>query len=674
MTEKGANDLPQEKQEELVDEKVPTTEAVEQQKEEKKPEEKAELSEDVLTETETAQAAEKETVVPETTETESENEATAKEVLEPVSAEADEKETSEKNEQIDYSTLGKEELVVAFKKLLAEQQIQEIKDDAEAIRAAFYKQLNTEIEQVRKKFLDDGGKMEDFEAPVSKIEEEFKEIYSSYKDKKAKYFEEIEAEKQRNVEEKLAVIKAVEELINSQEAINTTFQEFHALQERWKNVGQVPQTEVKPLWEKYHYTVEKFYDYIKINKELRDLDLRRNLESKIKLCERAEELLLEPSIVNSFKELQDLHAQWREIGPVPRDKKDEIWERFKLATTQINKAHQEYYEKLKEEQENNLKAKTVLCEKVEEINGQDFKSFKEWEDKANEVIEIQKIWKLIGFTPKKYNNDIYNRFRTSCDEFFAAKRDFYNAAKDEQKANLSAKMELVEQAEALKDSTDWKKTTEIYVGIQKKWKDIGPVPRKHSDAIWERFRSACNAFFDRKKQHFSSIDNEQGENLKKKEELIERIRTFEFSGDNEADLDSLKGFQNEWTEIGHVPYAEKDRVQKAFREEINQHFSKLRVDENVRQEMKFKSRLEDIKQSPKAKNKLRFERDKVIRKLQKVEKDIVTWENNIGFFSNSKNADALVRDVEQKIAKAREYAEQLRDKLELIDRSGDEED
>lgn len=648
MTEKGANDLPKNEQEEKADQEVSTIETT-TPNEQQTTEEKVEATEQT---TEVVADAETTTTEVETTKTEKPQAEQKPEV-----------------EMVDYSVLSTTELIDAFKTLLAENQIQDIKENAEAIRAVFYKKTNAETEEKKKRFIEDGGKAEDFELANSPEEEEFKEIYANYKDKKSKHYEAIEAEKQKNSAEKAAVIKAIEELINSQEAINTTFQEFHTLQDKWKNIGQVPQNDVKPLWEKYHYTVEKFYDYVKINKELRDLDLKKNLEHKIKLCERAEELLLEPSIINSFKELQELHNQWREIGPVPRDKKDEIWDRFKVATTQINKAHQEHYEKLKEEQENNLKAKTVLCDKVEEINTLELKSFKEWEDRSNEVIEIQKIWKLIGFTPKKYNNEIYNRFRTSCDAFFASKREFYNAAKDEQKANLSAKMSLVEQAEALRESTDWKKTTEIYVGIQKKWKDIGPVPRKHSDQIWERFRSACNSFFDNKKKHFSSIDESQQENLVKKEKLVELVKVFEFSGDNEQDLETLKDFQSEWTAIGHVPFSEKDRVQKAFREVINEHFTKLRIDDGMRQEMKFKSRIDDIKQSPKAKNKLRFERDKLVRKLQKVEKDIVTWENNIGFFSNSKNADALVNDVNQKIEKAREYAIQLQEKIDMINQS-----
>jgi hypothetical protein len=424
---------------------------------------------------------------------------------------------------------------------------------------------------------------------------------------------------------------------------------------------------MKGLWETYHHHVENFYDYIKINKELLDLDLKKNLEEKISLSERAEELLLEPSVIKAFNTLQKLHDAWREVGPVPRDKKEEIWERFKDATTQINKKHQDFFESRKKSQKKNLDAKAALCDKVDEILAIEMNTHKEWEEKSNEIVELQKYWRTIGFAPKKDNNTIYERFRTSCDHFFDKKREFYSKHKEIQSNNLQLKIDLCVQAEAIKEETDWKKTTEEFIAIQKKWKEIGPIPRKHSDLVWKRFRAACDFFFDKKAEFFSTKDETQIENLKLKNDLITEIGTFASSGDDKADFEKLKDFQSRWTDIGHVPIGDKDDVMKKFRDSINSQFDKLRVDDKDRNLLKFKNKISDWNSFSRGQNKLSAERDKYVVKLKHLENDLITLKNNIGFFSNSKNAEALINDVKRKIQNNEDQIQYLKEKIGAID-------
>ena len=479
-------------------------------------------------------------------------------------------------------------------------------------------------------------------------------------------FEKVLSEYESNLKED--IIEKIKVLTQGSESLNKTFQDFKDLQQRWRGIGPVPQTEIKNLWETYNYNIEKFYDYIKINKELRDLDLRKNLELKMLLCEKAEELLLESNIIKAFKDLQKHHATWREVGPVPNEKREEIWERFKDATSKINKMHQEFFEKKKEEEKNNLKAKTMLCEKAEEIADLDIETHKDWDEMSKEIIELQKFWKLIGFAPKKESNLIYERFKTACDTFFNKKRDFYNSLKAEQETNLQLKTELCIQAEALKDSIEWKKTTEEYIKVQKEWKNIGPVARKHSDAIWKRFRTACNTFFENKDKHFSNVQTEQEDNYKKKVDLIERVKTFASAEDDNENLTKLKEFQKEWTEIGHVPYKQKDIIQKDFRKAINAHFDKFDIDEFKRSESNFANKLKSINQSGRSQPRMRQEREKILSQLDKIRSDISLLENNIGFFAKSKNAEALINDVKTKIENAKKQEKLLKDKLVMVDK------
>ena len=584
-----------------------------------------------------------------------------------------EAESSRKAKMADYASLSEVELINALRTLLENDDFESVSADIDAIKINFFRLYRANIEAQKAAFVEAGGKLEEFKATPDPYELDLRNLLKKYQDKRNEHNKRAEEIKEENLQKKYEIIEEIKALINNKESINKTFQDFRELQNKWREIGSVPQAKLKDLWDTYHHHVENFYDFIKINKELRDLDLKKNLEAKMEICEKAEELLVEPSIIKAFNVLQKYHEQWREVGPVPRDKKDELWERFKAATSIINKKHQDYFEGRKSEQKKNLDAKVALCEKVEEIAASEIESHRDWDDKSKELIELQKVWRTIGFAPKKDNNKIYERFRLASDKFFDRKREFYNQNKEEQSSNLQLKTDLCIQAESLKDSIDWKKTADEFIAIQKAWKEIGPVPRKYSDAIWKRFRAACDYFFENKAKHFSSIDTEQLENLRLKKELLEEVKQFELTGDDSADLDKLKDFQRRFTEIGHVPFKEKDAIQNGFREVINKHFDTLRVDERRRNLMKFKNKVSNTTNSGRGQSKMRFEREKYMTKLKQLETDLALLDNNIGFFANTKNASALIDDVNQKIASTKEKIEFLKDKIRIMDAMEDDE-
>ncbi|MGD9928523.1 MAG: DUF349 domain-containing protein [Mangrovibacterium sp.] len=574
--------------------------------------------------------------------------------------------------KINYSGYSEVELINALRDLISQTKDEDIKEEVDRIKINFYKKHKANVEAEKKAYLEAGGDENEFVPGNAPYEDDLKNLLREYHQLKNDHQKHMEEEKEQNLQIKYDIIEEIKSLVNRKESINKTFQEFRDLQQKWRDTGLVPQSKLKDLWETYHHHVENFYDYIKINKELRDLDLKKNLEAKINLCEKTEELLVEPSIIKAFNILQKYHEQWREIGPVPRDKKDELWERFKAATSIINKKHQEYFDDRKDEQKKNLDAKTALCEKAEEIASMELPNHKDWDDKSRELIELQKVWRTIGFAPKKDNNRIYERFRSACDKFFDAKREFYSQNKELQQNNLQLKADLCIQAEALKDSTDWKKATDEFIRIQKKWKEIGPVPRKQSDAIWKRFRAACDYFFEQKSEHFSTVDHEQDENLRQKKALIEEIKNYKLTKDEDADLAQMRDFQRRWTEIGHVPFKEKDKIQNEFRDAINLHFDHLKIDDQKRNLLKFKSKMTNFSGSSRGQNKMRFERDKYVTKLKQMENDLALLNNNIGFFANTKNAESLIDDVNKKIQTTQEKIEFLKEKIRIIDAMEDD--
>jgi hypothetical protein len=571
---------------------------------------------------------------------------------------------------VDYSGYSKHDLVETLVLLVENRPPAEIRNDVDRIKGLFYKKLKLEAEERKNKFLEEGGKAEEYRPWVDPDDARVKHLLEKYREKKTDYSKVQEAEKYENLKKKYDIIDKIKDLVNREESINKTFHDFRSLQNEWHAIGVVPQSSLKDLWENYHHTVEVFYDYIKINKELRDLDLKKNLESKVQLCEKAESLLLEPSPVNAFRALQDFHNQWREIGPVPQESKNDIWERFKEATTQINKRHHEYFEKQKDSQKKNLDAKIALCEEVETLNNEELKSFKDFDEKAEKVVELQKIWRTIGFAPKKQNNKVYQRFRDACDKFFEKKRSFYSDNKEIQLNNLQKKIDLCIQAEALQESTEWKATSDALIRLQKEWKEVGPVPRKQSEKCWKRFRKACDTFFNRKTAFFNELDTSYEDNLKAKLSIIEELENFNTGTEVQAAFERLKELQRKWTEIGFVPFEKKDEIANRYRNALNNQFDRLKIGDDDKSILKYRNKLDNLKTNPKASRKVRNERDKFFTKIKQLESDIVLWENNIGFFAKSSNADTMIREVEDKIENAKKLIKTLEEKVKMIDQSG----
>ncbi len=570
---------------------------------------------------------------------------------------------------VDYSGFSRKELVETLALIVENRPPAEITDDVNRIKEFFYKKTKAEFNEKRLNFAKEGGNIEDYRPEPDELENRIKTILETYRSRRSDFNRVQETEKQENLRRKLEIIEQIKDLVNREESINKTFQEFRNLQNEWHATGIVPQSAVKDLWENYHHSVEIFYDYIKINRELRDLDLKKNLEAKIVLCEKAEELLLEPNAVNAFKHLQDYHNQWREIGPVPHENKNDVWERFREATTKVNKRHHEFFEKQKDDQKHNLDAKTALCEKVEEIAAGEILTFADFREKSDAILECQKLWKTIGFAPKKHNNKIYQRFRTACDSFFEKKRSFFAENKETQVRNLQLKTELCMKAEALQESTDWKDTSEMLIRLQKEWKEIGPVPKKYSEKIWKRFRKACDTFFTRKSEYFAGRDTSYEDNLKAKLAILDELEAFEPGEDLREGFEQLKEIQKRWTEIGYVPFNRKEEIARRYKEVLNRQFDKLKLDDEDKNILRYRSKVDSAKSNPRAARKVRGEREKFYSKIKQLESDIVLWENNIGFFAKSANADSMIREVEEKITEAKRNIKILEEKVKLIDNS-----
>ncbi len=585
--------------------------------------------------------------------------------------------TAEEAEQLDvevsveekFAGKSKEELLEQFDRMLAEQPVQAIRRDVEALKIAFYRLRRAEVETARRAFIDGGGSEEEFVPTVDGAEVRLKELFKEYRRRRDEFIANLEAEKEQNYRTKLAIINELKELVDSDETLNHTFNKFRELQQRWKETGPVPLQQVKDLWETYNLHVENFYNFIKINKELRDLDLKKNYEQKAALCEQAEALVLEPSVIEAFHKLQKLHDAWRETGPVANEFKETLWERFKAASSRINKQHQEHFEALKAEQVKNLELKTELCAAAEELSAQPSTTRKEWNKASERLLEIQKTWKTIGFAPKKDNNRIYERFRAACDKFFEAKRAFYAGVKTEMEHNLQLKVELCEQAEALSESEDWKATTEELIALQARWKEIGAVSRRHSDVVWKRFRVACDKFFERKASHFSGVDSQYEENLQKKLALLDEMAAADVAA---GGFEVIREFQRRWGEIGFVPIKQKDAIQKRYKAVVDAMFDTLRGSERDRSMNRFRDKVSSLKAS--GDRRLRSERERLYNKVRQMEQEIALLENNIGFFAKSKNADALVADVRAKIDRIRTEMAAAIEKVKLIDREASRSD
>ncbi len=567
---------------------------------------------------------------------------------------------------IDFSTLTTEEIVTRLQNLVNNFPLQQLKEIMDNIPEIFENRYRQEEGKALADFTADGSPAEDFQYNCN-TKERFLSLLKNYKDKKAEAAKKNEVEREENLRIKLQLIEELKELVQKEEALNQTFQEFKDIQERWRNTGTVPQNRINDLLETYHHHVENFYNYIKINKELRDLDLKRNFDAKITLCEEAEKLAENSDINEAFKQLQLLHARWKEIGPIHKDQKETVWGRFKEATNKINDSYHNFFEDLKKEQENNLKLKEGLCEKAAVLSEGEYKTINEWHTAAQSLIDLQEEWKHTGLVPIRERNKIYKKFRSLCDAFFDRKREFYKTLQAEQENNLKAKIALCEKAEALQDSTDWKVTTDKLIALQKEWKKIGAAPQKYSNKVWNRFRAACDIFFNNKSKYLKNIDTEQEKNLELKKTLLEEVKQFTPSDNNDATLQQLKEFQARWAAIGFVPIKEKEAIQDEFRKIINAHFDKLNLDEFDKTLEKYRAKIHSLDSGENKESKIISEREKLVSKIRQLETDINTWENNIGFITKSNKSESLIRELTFKIEKTRQRLSLLHEKLKAID-------
>ncbi len=570
-------------------------------------------------------------------------------------------------EGVNFALLSKEDLVKLMSEKLDNPGKGNIRKELEEIKKVFYEKVAAVMEEKKKHFLDEGGNIEDFKPVEEPVEADMKELLYKYKGLKAEFTKQLEKTKKENLLKKQEILEGFRVLMENQETFEITFRKFKELQKQWFAAGVVPHQNLKDLWDSYNYFVEKFNDYVRINRDLRALDLKKNLELKEQLCERTEALDKDPNIVQAFKALQKHHARWREIGPVPREKRDEIWERFKQATSVINKKHQGYHSRLKESLHENLEKKVALCEKVENIAATVYETHGAWVDKTNKVLEIQKTWKTIGYAPKKDNNIIYSRFRTACDVFFGNKAKYYAAAYDDQKGNLEQKMEIILKAEELSNSQQWKETTNELIRLQKRWKEIGPVPRRDSDKLWKRFRAACDTFFTNKSKYFEDIDATFEENLKAKEQIVAEMDAFTIKDKRKENMEALKEFQSRYNAIGYVPSAKKEWIKDQFRLAMDRFLDKTGMDESDRSIFKFKHRIEGMADTPRGEMKLNFERDKLVNKLQQLRNDMSVWENNIGFFKQSDSSEGTIQGFQAKIDEAHNRIEVLEKKIRILD-------
>lgn len=583
--------------------------------------------------------------------------------------EADESDEDSESDNITSSLLTVDEIVQKLRELLEAERPQ--RKDIDEYKNQFYRTLRNEIEGQKQAFLSTGGEEIDFVANESALFIEGKELLQKIREKRATIMAEEEAEKEKNVARKLAIIEQVKQLTQNQgqEDFNKVYQEFKSLQQEWNEIRMIPQARVNELWKSYQHYVEIFYDLVRINNEFREYDFKKNLELKNELCEAAERLDEESDVVSAFHQLQNLHQEWREIGPVSRKDREEVWNRFKEASTSINKKYQSHFEALRGKEDENLELKTSLCEKLEAIDYNQIKTIRDWNNKVKEVLDIQAQWRQIGYVPRKWNTKIYKRYRAACDFFFRSKNEYYKSLRNEMEENLRKKMELCERAEAMKESQDWKKTSQDLIEIQREWKSIGIVPHKYVDSIWKRFITACDYFFEQKKMHTSSQYEEESKNLDAKKKIVDKISQLDTTLSAEQALPLLHELMDEWYAIGHVPYKMKDRVYREFYDATEAQFDRLEIDKEERKMESFRSNIADMSRSGNGKSQLLREREKLMRQYDRMKNELQTYENNIGFLSvSSKKGNHLIDDMNQKVDKIKSELQMIVKKIDTLDK------
>ena len=571
--------------------------------------------------------------------------------------------TAEASDVTIISLRTKEEVIERLQEI-SQQEEPANKSILDSIKQTFYRLRNAEIEMARKSFEENGGNPEEFISPKDELEEQFKDIMSSIREKRNAIKAEEEQEKQANLEKKLAIIERMKGLTESSEEANKAYNEFKKLQTEWNEIKNVPATQINELWKSYQLYAEKFYDLIKLNNEFREYDFKKNQEIKIHLCESAEKLAEEEDVISAFHQLQKLHQEFRETGPVAKEQREEIWARFKAASTIINKRHQQHFENIKEKEQRNLDEKTVICEIVESMEYDKIQTFQEWHDKTEEILALQAKWKTIGFAPQKMNTKIFERFRAACDEFFKRKSEHFKSLKVNMSENLERKKQMCEKAESLKDSTDWKETAEILAKLQKEWKEIGPIAKKHSETIWKRFVSACDYFYEQKNKAESSTKVVELENLEKKKAILNKLAEYNEMDADSINAETIKQLTKEWNAIGHVPFKDKDRIYKQYRTLVDSLFNKLNISASQKKLKNFKSNISNKE------NNIYREREKLVRAYENMKNEIQTYENNLGFLNSaSKKGNSLVQEMNRKVEKLKADLELILKKIEVIDES-----
>lgn len=558
--------------------------------------------------------------------------------------------------------------IVERLRLIVANPIEEVKDEVENLKQNYYKTRRIEIEAAYKVHLENGMPEAEFSPEHDDLEETLKALLAEFKERKAQYMQEQEKQRENNLARKNELLDELKSIIDTPDEVGKQYQRVQQIQQEFKSITDVPAQAVTELWKKYQNCIEQFYDLLKINKELRDYDFKKNLELKEALCRSAEELANMDDIVAAFKQLQSLHNEWREIGPVAKELRDDIWNRFKEASTVINKRHQAFFESRKETETQNETAKVALCEEIEQLVAMlpEITAYSQWEEKTQAILAMQEKWKGIGYASRKNNTALFERFRQSCDKFFVSKAEFFKNAKESMNLNLEKKRALCEKAEALKDSTEWKKTSDALVALQKEWKEVGPVAKKYSDAIWKRFNEACDYFFEQKKKNFSSNREAENANLLAKQELIARLKAIDENVDDETTRNIIREVSGQWNAIGHVPFREKDKLYKEYQATLDVLYARFNKNRNRARMNNFSNSLQQYGEGNT--DRLYREREKLVRSYEMKKNEIQTYENNKGFLSlSSSRAENLVQELERKIKKLYDEMELIEQKINLID-------
>lgn len=562
-----------------------------------------------------------------------------------------------------YAAMDKKQLVEVLQNL-AQQPVNEVKEDVVRVRVAFAAIRKEELAKEKEAFIAKGNEEAAFAPAADELEEQFKSLYAEIKEKRAAYNAAQDALKAENLDKKREIISKINEIAEDADNVNRQYSTVQQLQQDFKAIGEVPSENDTEVWKSYQVAVERFYDLLKMNKELRDYDFKKNLEQKQALCAEAEALDEEADIVDAFKKLQQLHTSWREIGPVSKEIREELWTRFKNASAVINKKYQSFFEERKANEKKNAEGKEALCVKIEAISTDNLKTYAAWDEATKAIIGLQEEWKKLGFASRKVNTELFARFRKSCDEFFAKKAEFFKRMKDELAANLAKKIELCEKAEALKDSTEWKKTTDALIALQKEWKTVGPVVKKHSDAVWKRFIAACDTFFEEKKKQNVNVHSVEHENLKQKKDIIAQINSILENKETEDAPNKVRELMKKWQEVGHVPYKEKDKVYAEYKAAIDKAFEQLDMKAKKARMANFANSINQMSDT----GKVYHERERLVRAYEMKSQELKTYENNLGFFNaQSKSGNSLVKEMERKIANIKEEIAMLEQKIKLID-------